>query len=133
MPVKWHVFHRPCGKGRVLLCSHAMTSENGQAAVPAWTLGDRLRKAREVTGFTQEQMALELAARLGRPVRHSTIAAWERDKNQPRNLMALVGAWSEVTGIDRAWLLGIDPQTPRILATSSWDDVEQLALALSAA
>ena len=48
-----------------------------------WTLGDRLRKARRAVGVSQERFAATLG------VNKKSLAAWELDTNEPRNLVAL--------------------------------------------
>lgn len=73
---------------------------------PQWTVGDRLKKARERAKVTQTRMG-ELLADLhdGEPYGHSTIAAWEGDKNQPRQFARLIERWAEITGAPAEWLL----------------------------
>lgn len=71
------------------------------AFVPEWTLGERLAKARkDGAGLNQEQMAERLN------VSASTLAAWESDRNRPRDLAGIAQQWGEITGADPAWLLG---------------------------
>jgi transcriptional regulator with XRE-family HTH domain len=93
----------------------AMPTEEEPLLTPEWTQGDRLRKSRETAGLTQEQIG-ELLADLnnGNAVKHSTVAAWERDRNQPRNFMAMIDRWSEITRVPKAWLLGIDSRSTSI-------------------
>jgi transcriptional regulator with XRE-family HTH domain len=66
--------------------------------VPAWTLGDRLRKARATAGLTRPQ----LAAGVGVSVR--AIAAAETDERAPGQLE--LGRWAQVTGVPVGWLGG---------------------------
>lgn len=69
--------------------------------IPEWTLGERLAKARkDGAGLNQEQMADKLN------VSPSTLAAWESDRNRPRDLAGIARQWSDITGIDPAWILG---------------------------
>lgn len=65
---------------------------------PEWTLGDRLRKAREVAGMRQEDLAGALH------ISRTAIAGWENDKHVPS--WAAVKLWAELTGVDLAWLEG---------------------------
>lgn len=75
---------------------------------PQWTRGDRLRKSRELAGLNQEAMGVLLAdLNGGEPFKHSTIAAWERDRSQPRDLVAIIQRWAEITRVDAAWLLDL--------------------------
>lgn len=65
---------------------------------PAFTLGDRLRKARSCAGLDQRQ----LAERVG--VNRNTLALWELDRHRPSTAaIALVAA---VTDTDAEWLEG---------------------------
>ena len=71
---------------------------------PTWTLGDRLRKARDVAGLTQAEMADALVARGFRASRQA-ITNWETDAAQPRRMMDIIDAWAAITEVDVAWLL----------------------------
>lgn len=68
--------------------------------VPEWSLGERLAKARHVAGLSQDAMAKRLS------VSASAIAAWETNRNSPREFMVLMDQWAEITGVDLAWILG---------------------------
>lgn len=70
------------------------------AIIPEWTRGDRLEKARELAGLTQEEMAERL------DVKRTTLSAWERDDSQPRDVDWVMTRYSEETGVDLAWLYG---------------------------
>lgn len=63
--------------------------------VPAWTLGDRLAKARSVAGLTQAQLA-EL---IGIGVK--TVIRYENGESTKR---AAVIAWAFATGVDLRWI-----------------------------
>ena len=65
--------------------------------VPQWTIGDRLRKAREMTGLTQVQFA----ERVG--LSRATVNNSELNKSQPRKSVVLL--WAMETGVDRDWLM----------------------------
>ena len=65
--------------------------------IPQWTIGDRLRKAREMTGLTQVQFA----ERVG--LSRATVNNSELNKSQPRKSVVLL--WAMETGVDRDWLM----------------------------
>lgn len=71
-----------------------------EVVTPEWTMGERLAKTRKHAGIDQDDMARLFGK--SRPA----ISAWESDKSQPRNMLAVVEKWSEITGVDPAWLLG---------------------------
>lgn len=71
-----------------------------EAQIPEWTLGERLAKARKVVGLTQKGMAEKM------DVSASAIAKWESGNGEPQNFMDTIDRWSEITGVDPAWLLG---------------------------
>lgn len=75
-------------------------------AIPEWTIGDRMTKARQHAGLTQEQMAKAISTQLGQSISKQRISNWETGSNQPRRFIDVVEAWSDVTGVDQAWLLG---------------------------
>ena len=70
-------------------------------AIPTWTLGDRLRKAREWAGIKQEEMARRLAKS------RTAISGWEGDQHRPD--MLAIRAWSHETEVPVWWLLGEEP------------------------
>lgn len=63
---------------------------------PTFTLGDRLRKAREHAGLTQSEMRIAVGAH------PSTQSRWESDKTTPSALQ--MRAWADTTGVDLEWL-----------------------------
>jgi transcriptional regulator with XRE-family HTH domain len=73
-----------------------MSTSRGESFEPQWTLGDRLRKARSLTGLTTR----EFADRLG--VSHGTVSAAENDHVQVRRIV--INAWSAATGVSVEWL-----------------------------
>lgn len=75
-----------------------MQMTNESAAVPEWTLGDRLRKARQYAGLEQT----ELAARIG--IARSSITRYETDLGRPARPVLL--SWALCTGTDLGWLAG---------------------------
>lgn len=66
-----------------------MTTRAGDDVVPAWTRGDRLRKARSLTGLTTRDFA-ELIG-----VSQKTVTDAENDKREVRKIV--VNAWSLAT------------------------------------
>ena len=64
--------------------------------IPTWTLGDRLRKARALTGLTTR----EFAARIG--VSQPTVTNAENDRSRVRKIT--INAWSLATGVPVEWL-----------------------------
>lgn len=68
------------------------------AVVPEWTLGDRMKKAREHAGLSQG----ELAARIG--ISMSSVSRYEVDKTAPGRPVLL--SWALCTGVSLEWLLG---------------------------
>ena len=64
--------------------------------VPGWTIFDRLRKAREDAGLSQQQLADLLESP------RATVSNWENGRSNPRPLV--LRAWAMATGVDRTWL-----------------------------
>lgn len=64
--------------------------------IPEWTMGDRLRKAREAAGLEQQ----ELAQKIG--VARTTISNAEKGKVNPRQIV--INSWSLATGVPVQWL-----------------------------
>ena len=75
-----------------------MTEATHPASVPQWTLGDRLRKAREHAGLKQAELAGEIG--IGR----SSIVNYEMDRAEPSRPVLL--AWAMRTGVSYEWLTG---------------------------
>jgi len=75
-----------------------MTEATSPATVPAWTLGDRLRKAREHAGLKQTEMAEEIG--IGR----SSIINYEKNAAIPPRSVLI--AWALRCGVDYEWLSG---------------------------
>lgn len=65
--------------------------------MPVWTVGDRLAKARDFAGLTQQQMAERLD--MGR----RSIVRYEARSNPPRSIVL---AYAAVTGVPVEWLDG---------------------------
>lgn len=85
--------------------------------IPTWTLGDRLRKARAITGMTTR----EFAERIG--VSHGTITNAEGDKRGVRPIT--IKAWAMATGVDAEWLATghgpHDPGEPLTFGSEGWE------------
>lgn len=67
------------------------------STIPEWTRGDRLRKARSLTGLTTHQFA----ERVG--VSQKTITDAENDR-RPTMRKILLNAWAMATGVPVSWL-----------------------------
>lgn len=74
----------------------------GGTLIPRWTLGDRLRKARELAGLQQ----IELAAELG--IHRGSVANYESGRTTPNR--PVVMAWALRCGVPFEWLR--DGQAP---------------------
>lgn len=83
--------------------------------LPKWTLGDRLRKAREHAGVSRDQMAVRLGVTPG------AISHWERDRQRPKDLVDTVERWSTETGVPAAWLLGLTKMYKRDFGVVTWE------------
>lgn len=73
---------------------------------PAWTLGDRIRKARMISGMKQA----EFAERIG--TKEGSLAAWETDRSTPRNIVAIAKRIEALTRVPATWILGLDDGPP---------------------
>lgn len=71
---------------------------------PDFIVGDRLRKARELSGLEKNAFA----ARIG--IHRDTVAKYESSETPPR--LPVLKAWSDATGVDIDWILaGETPKT----------------------
>lgn len=72
----------------------------GMAAtqIPAWTLGDRLRKARVAAGIPRQG---DMAAKLH--VARATVNTWETDTHEPN--WPTLEAWARITNVSLRWLV----------------------------
>ena len=75
-----------------------MTEVTTPATVPTWTLGDRLRKAREHAGLKQTEMAADIG--IGR----SSIINYESDRAVPPRPVLV--AWALRCAVPYEWLTG---------------------------
>ncbi|MGH3276390.1 MAG: helix-turn-helix domain-containing protein [Streptosporangiaceae bacterium] len=66
------------------------------AVVPEWTLGDRLKKAREHAGLSQTELGREIGISLASAMRYET------GKVTPSQPVLL--SWALCTGVDLGWL-----------------------------
>lgn len=73
-----------------------MTIDADFGTIPQFTMGDRLRKARELTDLDREQFAAELG------VSRQTVGNAELDRVKPRKIM--LRAWALRTGVPLVWL-----------------------------
>ena len=89
--------------GRVTHGGHMSTQHT--VHIPEWTLGDRLRKAREDAGFSQDELATAVK------VSRATISNAEVGARVP--LRVTIAAWAEATGVPESWLLGGGDHPPK--------------------
>lgn len=97
--------------------------------IPEFSLGDRLRKAREVANLSQQELADEIG------VSRRSIVRYESAAKAPKSVTLL---YAMRTGVPAAWLLtgsvptspvgpaGLEPTTPSVKARRS-DNVILLA------
>lgn len=71
--------------------------------VPAWSLGDRLRKARETAGLTQQELADQIE------VARASVVNWETGRFAPRRYVLV--SWALACGVSFEWLAG-SPHPP---------------------
>jgi transcriptional regulator with XRE-family HTH domain len=73
-----------------------MTVETSQGVIPTWTVPDKIRKAREHAGLSQQELADRLS------VTRTSVVNWERGHTRPlRLILRLLAA---ETGVDEQWL-----------------------------
>lgn len=65
----------------------------------AWTLGDKLAKARRVAGLDQDDMSAAVG------VSRALVSKWERDCSQPR--VGQLVKWADTTGFPVDWFTTI--------------------------
>lgn len=73
-----------------------MTTQPEGGTVPVWTMGDRLRKARAMSGLTLREFADQIG------VSHGSITNAENDRVTVRPIT--LNAWALATGVSREWL-----------------------------
>jgi transcriptional regulator with XRE-family HTH domain len=73
-----------------------MTVDASQGVIPQWTVPDKIRKAREYAGLSQQELADRLS------VTRTSVINWERGHTRPlRLILRLLAA---ETGVDEQWL-----------------------------
>jgi len=98
-----------------------MTVLTVAGTIPQWTLGDRLRKAREAAGLTQTELAKVMG------ISRRSISTYESDESAPRRPTLL--AWAMATGVPLSWLAGDDggpdgrPRQDSNLQPTDWASV----------
>ena len=75
----------------------AHTEHKATAVIPQWTLADRLRKAREMTGLDQIRFSEVVG------ISRTSITNYEMGKREPRGLY--LRAYAEATGVPIEWIL----------------------------
>jgi transcriptional regulator with XRE-family HTH domain len=72
--------------------------------LPVWTFADKFRKARVMSGLTQEQFALRIE------LSPSTVAAYETGRAAPRfkDAQRVAKSLGMLTGVPYAWFLHDD-------------------------
>jgi transcriptional regulator with XRE-family HTH domain len=97
----------------------ARSTHRDSNRVPVFSLGERIRKAREDAGMSQQQFADELG------VDRKTVGNWEADRNQPRyrDLMLV----SSVADVSLEWLAGdlFRPISPVLAGTGAADNRQE--------
>jgi transcriptional regulator with XRE-family HTH domain len=73
-----------------------MSTQTHGVSVPEWTMGDRLRKAREEFGLSQKDMAATLG------VARNTIGNYELGATEPS--AATLRAWARACRVPAEWL-----------------------------
>ena len=82
-------------------------SDKHESEAMTWTLGDRLRKARRVAGFSTEEMG----KRVG--VSRQAINSYELDARSPK--LPTLLKWAEETGAPFDWVCRGEPPTMRLM------------------
>lgn len=76
-----------------------MTTDHSHERIPAFSVGDRLRKAREKTGLDQEAFAAELGISRG------TVSNYERAATAAGLKRPYLMAWALRADVPMVWLL----------------------------
>jgi len=88
-------------------------ADTATARIPQWTLGDRLRKAREEAGISVAGMA----ERLG--IARNTLSTWEHDKVASVPMLG-VKAYADICNVPIWWLAGGDDDAPADVTSTTW-------------
>ena len=83
-----------------------MSTQTATAFIPSWSLADRLRKARLVSGLTQREFANKIG------VSAASYTQWECGNTGPRDLIGACQKIEAFTGVSSVWLAGFDPDRP---------------------
>lgn len=84
-----------------------MSTANAHERIPAFTIGDRLRKAREKAGLDQEHFAQEVGISRG------TVSNYERAVDTEGLKRPYLAAWAMRADVPMEWiLLGETPDGP---------------------
>jgi len=79
---------------------------NPEGVVPEFSLGDRLRKAREIAGYEQIRLAAEM------DIHRQTLARYESGASTPRRPVLI--SWAMTTGVSLEWLTTGNAETREI-------------------
>lgn len=83
-----------------------MSNAPATITIPDWSITDRLRKAREIHGWTQTELAERSLGRL----KLRTISNYEKPDYDSERKDAFVAAWAFATGVPFEWLMtGTNP------------------------
>lgn len=80
--------------------------------IPEFTLADRLRKAREITGLNQRDFANEIG------VNRNSVGNYETGMTKPRPVV--LRAWALRTGVPAMWLETGEAPSPGGDGASEW-------------
>jgi transcriptional regulator with XRE-family HTH domain len=80
-------------------------STQPSGVIPTWTIADRLRKAREVTGMDQREFADHIG------ISRNTVTNYETGKTT-RFSRPMLAAWAMATGVPLEWLEGMKAPHP---------------------
>lgn len=76
-----------------------MSTQPVSRRFPVWTLGDKMRKARELAGLSQAEMALKIG------VSRQSVSNYEVGATEnPRRIV--LNAWAAATGVPVEWFTG---------------------------
>lgn len=95
-----------------------MTASTAPTA-PHWTLGDRLRKAREHAGMEQG----ELASRIG--ISRNTVGNYELGRGVRPPKLIVLRAWAHECGVPFDWLVEDSPFASRGVEVENPDNKQE--------
>ena len=81
-------------------------------AVPEWTLADRLRKARELAGYSQAELATVTG------ISRQSINSYETGRTVPRRPQLVM--WSTACHVPYEWLTGVSPEDQVQALADAW-------------